>query len=236
MDDYCYKDASSIDRNACRIFWRTADMKKSPDSRRAIIFDLDGTLWNALPNTAIAWNKGFRDTGLSYSVTENDLARVVGRPFDQCVKALFPGVLEKYPELLDNMDKHEIAIIKERGGLIYDGVKTGIASLSEKHLLFIVSNCQTWYLEAFLDFAGIRNHFTDYDCFGTSNISKAEMIKGIVHKHNLSNAIYIGDTVSDYHAAKEAGTDFIHAVYGFGVIEENCRRAENFDVLVRILN
>jgi phosphoglycolate phosphatase len=203
--------------------------------KKPIIFDLDGTLWNALPNTAIAWNNGLIDTGLAYSVTDTDLARVVGKPFDQCVEALFPGVIEKYPELLGNIDKHEIEIIRKHGGLIYDGVKTGIEKLAEKYPLFMVSNCQTWYLEAFLDFADLRKYFTDYDCFGTSSMPKAEMIREMTKKHKLERAIYIGDTISDYKAAKEGGVEFIHAAFGFGTVPPECKYAKSFEELLLLI-
>jgi hypothetical protein len=38
----------------------------------------------------------------------------------------------------------------ERGGLLYPGVREGLAQLKEKYPLFIVSNCQSGYIETFI--------------------------------------------------------------------------------------
>ncbi len=126
------------------------------------------------------------------------------------------------------MNYYEKGFIENIGGIIYDYVEKGIESLSKFYRIFIVSNCDDWYLDAFIKHSKLSLYITGSDCFGKSNLSKAEMIKKLVEKHNLQNAVYIGDTISDKEASDEADIDFIFAAYGFGKLNTDCTKVSSF--------
>jgi beta-phosphoglucomutase-like phosphatase (HAD superfamily) len=48
----------------------------------AIIFDVDGTLWNASQASAEGWNRGLAKLGCDRTITARDVERVPRRPFE----------------------------------------------------------------------------------------------------------------------------------------------------------
>jgi len=201
----------------------------------AIIFDIDGTLWNACPSSAKGWNKGLEALGISERVTAKGIESVAGNPYAKCVEILLPNLQEKYPSLLEIFNKYEKEVVENEGGLFYDGVLSGIQELSQNSPIFLISNCQEWYLKLFLKFSGIKDLFQDYDCHGMSQVPKNEMIQNMKDKHCLNNAIYIGDTAGDEKAAELSNTDFIHVSYGFGKPANKHLSFSSFDKLVDYL-
>ena len=67
----------------------------------------------------------------------------------------------------------------------------------------------------------MQKYFLGHQCYGTKSLPKADNIRDIVNDHNLTAPVYVGDTMGDYSAAKQAGVPFIFAAYGFGVVEED---------------
>jgi len=189
------------------------NMSKKYDS---ILFDIDGTLWNASLASARGWNKGLETLGLSERVTAKQMESAVGRPFEECVDLLLPGLRQKHTSLVEILNYYEKEAIQEYGGDFYQDALEGLKRLSKTYRVFIVSNCQDWYLETFLQYSGIRGSLTDYDCHGKSGKQKHEMIQDIIHKHSLENPVYIGDTYGDKRVARKSGVAFRYAAYGFG--------------------
>lgn len=201
----------------------------------SIIFDLDGTLWDASPTSAIAWSKTANDLGIDISINEDAIKKVSGLPFDKCVDVLFGSHAEKVPNLRTLLDESEKNEILQRGGRFYEGMSEGIRQLSREYKLFLVSNCQEWYLKAFFEHSGLRNAFQDSLCFGQTNRPKAENIKEIVNRNSLKRPIYVGDTHWDQEAAFTAGAKFIFARFGFGSIQVSSPLVENFNELVSLM-
>ena len=95
-----------------------------------------------------------------------------------------------------------------------------MSELSAKVPLFIVSNCDEGYIEAFLHCHKLAAYFTDHLCYGDTGLDKPHNITAIVEKHDLKSPVYVGDTEKDRISAAIAKTDFIHAAYGFGTVTE----------------
>ncbi|MFH1564345.1 MAG: HAD family hydrolase [bacterium] len=199
----------------------------------AIIFDLDGTLWNASASTTKGWNKGLEELGISKKITVKEIEKVTGKPHKECVEILFPN-FKKYPTFFETLDSNEKKIIESEGGILYDDeVADGIKKLSKKFPLFIVSNCLTWYLKAFLKSSGLEKYIKDFDCCEMSGAPKNEMIANLKNKYFLKNPIYIGDTVGDQEAAKLAQVEFAYVSYGFGETKKKCLTFSSFPELVK---
>jgi len=200
----------------------------------SIIFDLDGTLWNACSTSAEGWNEGLKSLGITAKkVTTEDIARVVGKPYDQCIEILFPELVKEYKNLKEVLNLYEEKAVKGKGGIIYDGVAEGMEKLSKFYKLFIVSNCSEWYLELFFKFCDIKRYIKDATCYGKAQLSKDEMIVKIKNDYGLKNPVYIGDIAGDQKAANSAGVDFVHVAYGFGEPEMPCLSLPFFNDLVR---
>lgn len=136
----------------------------------------------------------------------------------ECAQMYFPNVeLNIALGFMDEISKIKIARLNEKGGNLYPNVKETIMKLSEQYDLFIVSNTsKKEYIEAFLKTSKLENYFKDYIAAGANGITKASAIKLVIDKFNLSKAVYVGDTIKDMEAAKEAGVTFIQARYGYG--------------------
>ncbi|MFZ2189792.1 MAG: HAD family hydrolase [Candidatus Magasanikiibacteriota bacterium] len=198
-----------------------------------IIFDVDGTLWNACPASAKGWNIGLAKLGIDKKITPNQIESVAGNPYNKCVEILLPGLQKQHPNLLDTLNDCEIEVVKSDGGTFYDGVIDGIKTLASSHKIFLVSNCQDWYMKLFLEFSGLEPLLAGFDCHGISSLSKHEMLTKIKSNHSLNNPVYVGDTEGDETAANLAGMDFIHVSYGFGSL---ANEALNFDSFAGLLD
>lgn len=199
----------------------------------SIIFDLDGTLWDASITSAKAWNSALDRLSLKHRIVAEDVRKVSGQPFEVCVATLFPEPTHVAQDsLVTALDEVEKSTVERDGGALYDGVQEGIRLLAAQFPLFIVSNCQSWYIEAFLDSTGLRGYFKDYESHGRTGKPKSANIMAILERNRLVNPVYVGDTASDQTAATDAGVEFIHVSYGFGVPEQPCATFGSFPELL----
>ena len=189
----------------------------------AIMFDLDGTLWDATDNIIKAWDKAISefDELKDRHITKKELQSVFGLPMDTITDKLFPELSkERKEEVLKRCCEVENDYLNEHGGVLYPGLLDTLKKLCETHKLFIVSNGQAGYIESFLNAHELWDYFTDIRNWGDNPVSKGENIKLVMEKNNIKNAAYIGDTQGDADAAAYAGIDFIFASYGFGKVKE----------------
>jgi phosphoglycolate phosphatase len=182
----------------------------------ALVFDLDGTLWDAAEPSARGWNLALEQMGVSSRVTTDDIRAVSGTPFRQCVETLLPEIGPPSEAALRSLDACEREMIEVSGGVLFEGVASGLRDLAAGLPLFLVSNCPDWYLEAFLRISGLRECFTGWDCHGSSGIPKSGMLLNLGERYHLTNAVYVGDTQGDGNAARDAGMEFAFVRYGFG--------------------
>jgi phosphoglycolate phosphatase len=60
---------------------------QKPDS---LIFDMDGTLWDAVDTYAHSWNVVFSDLGIDKTITRDVLAGMVGMEGKKVIEILMP--------------------------------------------------------------------------------------------------------------------------------------------------
>ncbi len=127
----------------------------------SIIFDLDGTLWDPIESVLEAWNKIIKDNSqLKEGLTRKHLEGTMGLQMKEIGKKLFPELNEEEREqFLKDLSRHEIGYLSKHGGSLYDSVDEVLEELSKKYKLFIVSNCQDGYIEAFYEYHGLDKHF-----------------------------------------------------------------------------
>lgn len=186
-----------------------------------IIFDVDGTLWDSTDIVKDAWNKAFVDSGYEDpKITSDRLKGLFGLPMEDIIKDVFPnGSDEEIEKLTPVIYGYEDDFLRDNGGVLYDGIIDTIKKLSESVPVYIVSNCQSGYIEAFLGYYDLGKYFDDIECYGNNLKNKGDNIALIAERNSLDMAWYIGDIQGDYDSAMQAGTGFIHAAYGFGSID-----------------
>ena len=192
-----------------------------------LIFDIDGTIWDTTDIVAESWNRAAKESGIKEErcmITGAILKKEFGKPMDVIADDLFgdldlnKGTIDKVMELCCDYEQHDIEVNEE--DLTYDGIIETMRELSKKHKLFIVSNCQSGYIELVMKKNGIEDIISDYVCFGDNGLQKGENIKLIMDRNDLKDAYYIGDTMGDFLSTKEAGAKFVFASYGFGDVKE----------------
>lgn len=192
-------------------------------ARAAIIFDLDGTLWNSVPQLVPAWNQVFEaHPELNIKVAFDDLAAGMGKPTIDIVEGLLGAVPDRgeLERLTEEICRSEQSRLKRFGGQLYPGVPECLGKLGRKYDLYVVSNCEIGYLDAFLEAHQVREYFRDTECSERTGRPKGENIRMVMERNRVDRAVYVGDTVIDCQAAADAGIPFIHAAYGFGTINE----------------
>ena len=181
-----------------------------------IIFDIDGTLWNVAELTTEAANMvASRMPGVN-TVTLADINSVMGMGRKEIIDNLYPGVeRETAARAVESIVDTTSELISERGGNFYDGVVDTVRYLSKKYKLGLVTNNTNDYVKLLFDKSGLADCFVDYIGATTYGFSKAEAIRQMVNRNQVSSACYVGDIKKDMEAAAEAGVGFIHARYGF---------------------
>lgn len=189
----------------------------------AVIFDVDGTLWDTTELVAQAWNQAIRNFGTEreYHITSDLLKREFGKPMDIIMNNVFPEESEQTKiDLLAMCCEYEHELLeKSEEKILYPGVIEVFQKLSEKCKVGVVSNCQSGYIELFLRKNKLEQYVVDTECYGDTLLSKGENIKLLMERNGIQNAIYVGDTIGDYNATVFAGIPFVFAKYGFGSVE-----------------
>lgn len=202
----------------------------------SIIFDLDGTLWNSVKSITEIWNQVIRDRGYGkYQLTQEDVQGVMGMQGHEIAAKFFPDLdQESQLALMEACFEEEIPYVVRHGGVLYPKVKETLDKLCRRYPLFIVSNCQDGYIEAFFHYTGLGGYFRDYENPGRTGLSKGDNILLIMDRNQLKSPVYVGDTEGDYRAAKAAGIPFVYASYGFGNPQGWQHRIETFAQLASL--
>jgi len=187
----------------------------------SIIFDLDGTLWDSTGNVALAWEEARKQVDyVTEPVTQARVQSVTGMAYDAIFELLLPDLDEERRNHFKAIcAQSEIDTLHAKGGDMYPGLEETIKYLAGKYKLYIVSNCQSGYIETFFSHSAVAEYFSGHQCYGTKGQPKPENIKDVVNDHQLKAPVYVGDTWGDHDSAKKAGVPFIFADYGFGKVD-----------------
>jgi len=188
---------------------------------QALIFDLDGTMWDATDVLTLSWNEILASIpGAQVKLTKADVCAFMGRTMDEIIPLILPHASRELRETAKKRcARGEVDYLYDHGATLYDGLEDTLRTLSARYALFAVSNCQLGYIGAFLHAHRLERYFRDYEEWERTGKTKAENIRLVMERNRITSAFYIGDTAGDQTAAKMAGIGFIHAAYGFGMVE-----------------
>ena len=203
----------------------------------AIIFDIDGTLWDSRIPVAHSWNRSIEKyTGKPSTFTPEYLGQYFGRTMDVIVSVLLPDKTPeeraKYGELIF---QEENEWLEHEPGLVYPGVEETMEQLRARWPLYVVSNCQCGYIETMLRVTGLGRFVSGTLCYGDTNEGKGKNLVTLAERYDLKSPIYVGDTQGDADACAEAGMPMVYAAYGLGEVRHPWKRIDAFAELLDIV-
>lgn len=203
--------------------------------KAAVLFDLDGTLWNSSKEVLLCWNRVLSPLGRQ--ITEAEMDRLMGLTPRQIGDAQFPDLppADRYA-LTDRCLDAEAPYLYERGARLYPEVRKTLLQLKRRCFIGLVSNCTEAYAQAFLHAHGLTALFDDHETAGRTGLGKAENISLLMGRNQIKKAVYVGDTAMDLAAAQAASIPFIFASWGFGDLPEVQPRATRFSELATVVS
>lgn len=119
---------------------------------KALIFDVDGTLWDSRQAVAESWEELlFRETGQHRGFTAENISYLFGKPMNEISACLFPELPpDRQLEMGQKCFLYENEYLASHPGELFPGVADTLKKLSLSYPLYIVSNCQSGYIEVFL--------------------------------------------------------------------------------------
>jgi phosphoglycolate phosphatase len=204
----------------------------------ALIFDLDGVLWDTNATCALGWNRVLARLGIAHrEIVADDIRAVCGQPHPEAVRRVFPDLpRDQIQAIADHTQGEDVRLIAERGGELFPGVRELVPALRERLPLAIVSNCQSGYIEVFLETSGLGDYFVDFECWGNTGRSKGDNLRAVIERNRLRAPLFVGDTEGDREAARANGVRFVWARYGFGHATDFDHAIEHFGDLPALLD
>lgn len=187
----------------------------------ALIFDMDGTLWDAVDTYARIWNEVFCRAGREVHITRESLIGNIGIPIPRILANLFPDIEpDEAARFSVELAREEPALLARYGGTPYPGVVEGLERLSHKYKLFLVSNCDSHTLPVFMNCIGITPYITEGVAFGNTHKPKGDNMLLLKEKYRLQQPLYMGDIEADGQETHRVGLPFVYARYGFGYTDD----------------
>lgn len=189
--------------------------------KKAVIFDLDGTLLNTLDDLADSTNYALSRFGYPTRTIEevrqfvgNGVAKLIERAipegknnpnFEKCL-AIFK---ENYAQNMYNKTAPYNGIIEMLSNLKSKGIQ--IAVVSNKFDLAVKELCKK-YFEGFIDFAAGEN-----EAQGIKKKPAPDTVISVLNEFNFApeDAVYVGDSDVDIMTAKNSKMPCISVTWGF---------------------
>lgn len=203
----------------------------------AIIFDVDGTLWDSRIPVAHSWNHSIEVyTGKPSQFTPEYLGQFFGKTMDVIVKQLLPDCTPKEQlRLGERIFSEENDWLATEPGIVYPGVEATLEQLAQRYPLYIVSNCQNGYIEVMLETTGFGRFFSGHLCYGDTQEGKGKNLVTLCRRYGLQDVVYVGDTQGDADACAEAEIPMIYAAYGLGNVEHPWKTIHSFSDLLELV-
>lgn len=194
---------------------------------KALLFDLDGTLANTIPQLAIAASKSAVAIGLNPPSVETTkgfvgngvnmlLARVIAGRFDVELKDVEPSLLKR-ARVVFNVE-YTKGLDKDYN--LYEGVKEGLEYFKSRGIkLAVVTNKPQMFALPLLSYMGIKDYF-DF-ILGGEVIPERKPdptpLYYVLDKLQVSkdDAVMVGDSNNDIEAGNNANMTTVFFSYGY---------------------
>lgn len=198
----------------------------------SIIFDMDGTLWDATDSYVKCWQIALKKLGLPDVINRPILESVMGFEEKQLLAKLFSHYnSSEQKEIISAIKLTQDEHLEILGGQLYRGVTAGLEKLSKHYRIFMLSNCFPNTIYQFLNVTKLSSFIEGHICYGENQVPKSENIKYLTTKFNLKNTVYVGDTNGDRSQAELASVPFIYMTYGFDKVDTFYKSFDEFEAL-----
>lgn len=192
-------------------------------TKKLVIFDLDGTLFQGHLVTVSAVHKALEDYNLPL-LKEEEITDAIGSTMDEFCKRLIPEChwdkMELFKEAVRKYEGHFIPI----SGRLYENVEKVLDEFIAKgYQLAICSNGGMNYIDMVLSHCGIKNRFK-YIRGRSENKNKGIIIGELINEATADFAIMVGDKHHDIEGARANKIPVIGVTYGYGL--EEVKRAD----------
>lgn len=202
----------------------------------SMIFDMDGTLWDAVDTYCRVWDVVFERIGTRRApVQRHELLGQMGRPLDDIFNVIAAGTDAPRDRFFELLPVVEDEVERAMGGNVYPGVRPTLEELRRRGIrLFMVSNCQPNGLDNFFYTTGLQPFFTDWRTFGGTGFDKDVNIAELARTYSLNRPVYVGDIQRDLDSTHAAGAEFVWAAYGFGTADRPDFTIHTFNQLLQL--
>ena len=205
---------------------------------KALIFDIDGTLWDTRAIVARGYNVELEKMGRpDLFLTAEYLTGLFGKTAQEIADVIFADypAEDRLGLIMNCMETERLVLHADPCQVGYAGVKETLLELKKDYRLFVVSNCECGYPEIMMEKLGLQGIFEGHMCHGDTGLPKGDTIRILMERFGIEDAVYIGDTQGDCDASKAACIPFIFCAYGFGKPDRWDARLEDFRQLPQVL-
>lgn len=201
--------------------------------KKAVIFDMDGTLWDSVDEIVESWNK----TCPEMHIRREQLIGLMGKTMDCFARELLPEYeMDQAMEIIHACEWDENEYLSHVGATLYGDVRKVFERLRGMgYEIGIVSNCQAGYIEVFLEYYHLGDLVADIECYGNTQQQKDVNLKALIERNHYETYYYLGDTQGDYNACQKAGVPFLFAAYGFGRVDAKVPQVESLEQLPEVM-
>ena len=180
-----------------------------------IVFDLDGTLYDANETSVLSTQMAFEEMNLG-TISPQLITSLLGDTMEDFCEKVAPGLTnEEHRLLAERIRYFENRLVLERGRL-FDGVYDMLVRLkSQGHELAICSNGSDRYVRTVLGTCGIIEMFS-YIKTKCLPKTKADLVGEILDESKVYSAVVVGDRIHDIEAARNSNLPCIAVSYGYG--------------------
>ncbi len=192
-----------------------------------VLFDLDGTLVDSAADLAIATDQMLETLGRR-PAGEANIRQWVGNGSPVLVRRALAGQHDFSKAPVDEAEFQRamalfLSIYAETNGqhaTVYPGVETLLHALSEQGCrMGVVTNKPEAFTDPLLEQMGLA-HWFDISVSGDTLEVKKPAPEPLLHAMNklngtLTTTLMVGDSVTDVHAAKNAGMQVVAVRYGY---------------------
>lgn len=202
-----------------------------------VMFDLDGTLWDARQILADAWTEVLQAHGIKERLTVAKMSPLFGNELSYVIRHAVSDRVssEAIEAIVPKLTLVQAQCVYDTVPVLYPGINETFAAVSKRVPIMIVSNSVTGYIDAFLHGSGTADYVTDHICNGDTQLPKDKNILLMKRRHGLHNPLYVGDTQMDCDAARSAGVKFAFASYGFGDAKDFDYRIHKLTDLIAVI-